>query len=131
MLKKFIFLFLIVIVSGCSVFQSSRQIDMSPFSDNAATMFGEAVKISRPFQWKYLKCLRNSRRKKNIHSLIRSAAHQGACAGGLHGDIEAQTEPAERAQSSFGRTEEQPALHREPPLPDRGVHRVQRRDQLG
>jgi len=28
---------------------------MEPFSDNAETMFGEAVKISRPFQWKYLK----------------------------------------------------------------------------
>ena len=55
MLRKVIFLFLTVIISGCSVFQSSRQIDMSPFSDNAATMFGEAVKISRPFQWKYMK----------------------------------------------------------------------------
>lgn len=28
---------------------------MSPFSENAATLFGEAVKVSRPFQWKYLK----------------------------------------------------------------------------
>ncbi len=28
---------------------------MAPFSDNAETMFGEAVKISRPFEWKYLK----------------------------------------------------------------------------
>ena len=44
-----------LIVSGCSVFKSSRQIDMTPFSDNAGTMFSEAVKISRPFQWKYFK----------------------------------------------------------------------------
>ena len=46
---------LTVIVTGCSIFQGSRKIDMTPFSDNAETMFGEAVKISRPFQWKHLK----------------------------------------------------------------------------
>ena len=45
----------IFIFSGCSWFQSSRKIDLNPFSDNAGTLFGEAVKISRPFQWKYLK----------------------------------------------------------------------------
>jgi len=28
---------------------------MSPFADNTATMFSEATKISRPFQWKYCK----------------------------------------------------------------------------
>ena len=53
--KILITLSLALIVSSCSVFKSSRQIDMSPFSDNASTMFGEAVKISRPFQWKHLK----------------------------------------------------------------------------
>jgi hypothetical protein len=44
-----------MLVSSCSIFQSSRKIDMSPFSDNAGTLFSEAVKISRPFQWKHLK----------------------------------------------------------------------------
>lgn len=29
--------------------------DMNPFSENATTLFSEAVKISRPFQWKYCK----------------------------------------------------------------------------
>ena len=40
---------LALIVSGCSVFKSSKQIDMTPFSDNAGTLFSEAVKVSRPF----------------------------------------------------------------------------------
>jgi hypothetical protein len=53
--KSLITLLLAFIVSGCSVFKSSRAIDMSPFSDNAGTLFGEAVKIGRPFQWKHLK----------------------------------------------------------------------------
>jgi hypothetical protein len=51
----FIPVLLALIVSGCSVFKSSKQIDMSPFSDNAGTLFSEAVKVSHPFQWKYLK----------------------------------------------------------------------------
>jgi len=36
---------------GCSVFQSSREIDMEPFSDNTATLFLEGAKIGRPFPW--------------------------------------------------------------------------------
>ena len=28
---------------------------MAPFSDNAGTLFGEATKVSRPFQWKHVK----------------------------------------------------------------------------
>jgi hypothetical protein len=28
---------------------------MVPFSMNASTLFGEAIKVNRPFQWKYLK----------------------------------------------------------------------------
>lgn len=28
---------------------------MSPFAENTRTLFGEAIKIQRPFQWKYLK----------------------------------------------------------------------------
>jgi len=28
---------------------------MAPFSDNAGTLFSEATKVSRPFQWKHLK----------------------------------------------------------------------------
>jgi hypothetical protein len=43
------------LITGCSVFQSSRKIDMTPFSENAGVLFGEATKISRPFQWKHLK----------------------------------------------------------------------------
>ena len=51
----FIPVLLALIVSGCSVFKSSKQIDMTPFSDNAGTLFSQAVKVSHPFQWKYLK----------------------------------------------------------------------------
>ncbi len=50
-----ILLSIMFLISGCSVFQSSRKIDMTPFSDNAGTLFSEAIKISRPFQWKHLK----------------------------------------------------------------------------
>ncbi|MCK4823882.1 hypothetical protein KA005_49470 [bacterium] len=51
----FIPVLMALMVSGCSVFKSSKKIDMTPFSDNAGILFSEAVKISRPFQWKYLK----------------------------------------------------------------------------
>jgi len=43
------------LLSGCSTFKGSREIDMAPFSDNTRILFGEAVIVSRPFQWKYLK----------------------------------------------------------------------------
>jgi len=42
-------------LSSCSAFKGSRKLDMSPFADNAGTLFSEATKISRPFQWKYCK----------------------------------------------------------------------------
>ena len=41
--------------SGCTVFKGSREIDPAPFSDNTTIMFGNAVTVSRPFQFKYLK----------------------------------------------------------------------------
>ena len=50
-----ILLSLMFLITGCSVFQSSRKIDMTPFSENAGVLFSEATKISRPFQWKHLK----------------------------------------------------------------------------
>ena len=50
-----ILLSLMFLITGCSVFQSSRKMDMTPFSDNAGVLFSEATKISRPFQWKHLK----------------------------------------------------------------------------
>ena len=52
--KIFITILLALMVSGCSVFKSSKQMDMAPFSDNAGILFSEAAKVSRPFQWKYL-----------------------------------------------------------------------------
>jgi hypothetical protein len=52
--QKFIPVLLAIVVSSCSVFKSSKQMDMSPFSDNAGTLFSEAAMVSRPFQWKYL-----------------------------------------------------------------------------
>lgn len=44
----------VLFIAGCTAFKSSRTIDMTPFSENASTMFSEATKISRPFQWKHL-----------------------------------------------------------------------------
>jgi hypothetical protein len=48
-----IFVMSVLLMTGCSVFKKSRKMDMTPFSENASTLFGEAVKVSRPFQWKY------------------------------------------------------------------------------
>jgi hypothetical protein len=45
----------LVLQTGCSVFQSSREIDMAPFAENTAMMFAEAAKVSRPARWTYLK----------------------------------------------------------------------------
>ena len=42
-------------LTGCSVFQPTQKLDMNPFAENTATLFGEAVKISRTFQWKHCK----------------------------------------------------------------------------
>jgi hypothetical protein len=50
-----ILLLSVFVLTGCSAFKSSRKFDMSPFADNTSTMFGEATKISRPFQWKHCK----------------------------------------------------------------------------
>ena len=50
----FIFVSLIILES-CAVFQGSKKINMEPFADNAGILFNEAVKISRPFQFKNLK----------------------------------------------------------------------------
>ncbi len=41
--------------TGCSVFQSSRAIDMAPFAENTQLMFAEAAKVSRPVRWNELK----------------------------------------------------------------------------
>jgi hypothetical protein len=50
-----ILLLSVFVLTGCSAFKSSRKFDMSPFADNTGTMFSEATKISRPFQWQYCK----------------------------------------------------------------------------
>lgn len=42
-------------LTGCSIFQPTQKLDMNPFAENTATLFGEAVKISRTFQWKHCK----------------------------------------------------------------------------
>lgn len=43
-----------VMLTSCSVFQGSRKMDMSPFAENTRTLFAEAIKIERPFQYKNL-----------------------------------------------------------------------------
>jgi hypothetical protein len=42
-----------ILLSGCSAFESSKRMDMSPFSENAGILFVEAAKVSRPFNWNY------------------------------------------------------------------------------
>jgi hypothetical protein len=41
--------------SGCSVFSSSRRLDMGPFGENTIQMVGEMQKFQRPAPWVYLK----------------------------------------------------------------------------
>ena len=59
MKKTILFVIILILASwilnGCSAFQSSRKIDMAPFSENASTLFGEAMKVSRTYEWKHLK----------------------------------------------------------------------------
>ena len=43
------------LLSGCSAFESSKRMDMTPFSENAGVLFVEAAKVSRPFNWQHLK----------------------------------------------------------------------------
>jgi hypothetical protein len=49
-----VFMISTIIFEGCAVFKGSQQMSMEPFSDNAAILFSEAVKVSRPFQFKNL-----------------------------------------------------------------------------
>ena len=53
-ITRILLVFSLFIFRGCSVFKGSTKINMQPFSDNTAILFGEAVKISRPFQFKNL-----------------------------------------------------------------------------
>jgi hypothetical protein len=45
----------ISVLSGCSTFKSSRRLDLAPFSENSGVMFSDAAKVSRPFQYNYLR----------------------------------------------------------------------------
>ena len=48
------------LLAGCAAFQSSKRMDMSPFSENTSTMFVEVARISRPFPWENAKPYVNS-----------------------------------------------------------------------
>jgi hypothetical protein len=50
-----IFIISLILLPGCSAFQSSRQIDMAPFAQNTQVMFAEAAKVNRPPRWDALK----------------------------------------------------------------------------
>ncbi len=39
-----------ITLSGCAIFKGYKKINMQPFADNARSLFGEAVKISRPLK---------------------------------------------------------------------------------
>lgn len=45
---------LVILTQSCAVFKSKVEIDMQSFSDNTNVLFNEAVKVSRPFQFKSL-----------------------------------------------------------------------------
>jgi hypothetical protein len=49
----------LVFLCSCSAFESSRKMDMAPFSQNAVTLFAEAAKVSVPFQFVELKKYQN------------------------------------------------------------------------
>ncbi|HTQ80782.1 MAG TPA: hypothetical protein VMM92_12355 [Thermoanaerobaculia bacterium] len=50
-----VLLALAVTSTACSVFQSSRRLDMRPFGENTVQMVGEMQKFQRPAPWVYLK----------------------------------------------------------------------------
>ena len=43
-----------LLLSSCSAFESSKKMDMTPFSQNAGMMYAEAAKINTPFQFREL-----------------------------------------------------------------------------
>jgi hypothetical protein len=45
----------LIALPGCSLFQGSRAIDMTPFAENTSAMFAEAAKVGRPFRFVHLK----------------------------------------------------------------------------
>ena len=51
---RILLVFSLIIFQSCSVFKGSVKMNMQPFSDNTAVLFNEAVKVSRPFQFKNL-----------------------------------------------------------------------------
>jgi len=55
MQKLYILVLFAFIMASCSAFRSSRRMDMTPFAENTRTLFAEAIKIERPFQFKQLK----------------------------------------------------------------------------
>jgi len=46
---------LAITATGCSLFSSSRRLDMRPFGENTVQMVGEMQKFQRPAPWVYLK----------------------------------------------------------------------------
>jgi hypothetical protein len=46
---------ILVVLAGCSAFQGSREMDMTPFAENTGILFSEATKVSRPVRWTHLK----------------------------------------------------------------------------
>lgn len=53
-IKSSLFIALVILIGSCSVFKGNVEIDMQSFSDNTNILFKEAVKVSRPFQFKTL-----------------------------------------------------------------------------
>ena len=51
---RILIVYSLIIFESCSVFKSTQKINIQPFSDNAAVLFNEAIKVSRPFQFKNL-----------------------------------------------------------------------------
>ncbi len=46
------------LATGCSHFQSSRRLDMTPFADNTVTTIGEMQKLNKPMVWVQLRRFR-------------------------------------------------------------------------
>ncbi len=49
----------LMLFESCAIFKGRQELDMQPFSDNTTVLFNEAMKISRPFQFKNLSTYRD------------------------------------------------------------------------
>jgi hypothetical protein len=70
-IKSTLLIALVILTESCAIFKGRVEIDMQTFSDNTNILFNEAVKVSRPFQFKTLSIYTNIEEYEKIKSRSR------------------------------------------------------------